>query len=125
MKTLFLAIAIMSVSFMSNAQTKKQPTKMLRHAVLFKFKDTSSPEDVKKVEDAFIKAGIYKSLIFDDPVIHAVIDNLGGWVHYCNLPEVEVKWWQKVLSFFKLYKISEGYITIFKKNANGEYEFLK
>jgi Stress responsive A/B Barrel Domain len=53
MKTLFLAIAIMSVSFMSNAQTKKQPTKMLRHAVLFKFKDTSSPEDVKKVEDAF------------------------------------------------------------------------
>lgn len=53
MKTLFLAIAIMSVSFMSNAQTKKQPTKMLRHAVLFKFKDTSSPEDIKKVEDAF------------------------------------------------------------------------
>lgn len=53
MKTLFLAIAIMSVSLMSNAQTKKQPTKMLRHAVLFKFKDTSSPEDIKKVEDAF------------------------------------------------------------------------
>lgn len=53
MKTLFLAIAIMSVSFISNAQTQKQPTKMLRHAVLFKFKDTSSPEDVKKVEDAF------------------------------------------------------------------------
>ncbi len=53
MKTLFLAIAIMSVSFMSNAQTKKTAPKMLRHAVLFKFKDTSSPEDVKKVEDAF------------------------------------------------------------------------
>ena len=53
MKTLFLAIAIMSVSLLSNAQTKKQPTKMLRHAVLFKFKDTSSPEDIKKVEDAF------------------------------------------------------------------------
>lgn len=53
MKTLFLAIAIMSVSFMSNAQTKKQPTKMLRHAVLFKFKDTSSPEDIKKIEDGF------------------------------------------------------------------------
>jgi len=53
MKTLFLAIAIMSVSLLSNAQTKKQPTKMLRNAVLFKFKDTSSPEDIKKVEDAF------------------------------------------------------------------------
>jgi hypothetical protein len=58
MKTLFLAIAIMSVSLMSNAQTKKQPTKqnaarMLRHAVLFKFKDSSTPEDIKKVEAAF------------------------------------------------------------------------
>jgi hypothetical protein len=27
---------------------------LLRHVVLFKFKDTSSPEDVKKVEDAFL-----------------------------------------------------------------------
>ncbi|MDZ7934038.1 MAG: Dabb family protein [Emticicia sp.] len=53
MKTFFLAIAIMSVSFMSNAQTKKQTTRMLRHAVLFKFKDTSTPEDIKKVEAAF------------------------------------------------------------------------
>ena len=26
---------------------------LLRHAVLFKFKDSSSPEDVKKVEGAF------------------------------------------------------------------------
>lgn len=53
MKTLLLAIALLSVSFLSNAQTKKQPTKMLRHAVLFKFKETSSPEDIKKVEAAF------------------------------------------------------------------------
>ena len=58
MKTLLLAIVVLSVSFLSNAQTKKQPTKrnaarMLRHAVLFKFKDTSTPEDIKKVEAAF------------------------------------------------------------------------
>ena len=44
----------MSVSTMSNAQTKKQAPKLiLRHAVLFKFKDTSTPEDIKKVEEAF------------------------------------------------------------------------
>ena len=30
-------------------------TKMLRHVVLFKFKDGASPEDIKKVEDAFRK----------------------------------------------------------------------
>jgi hypothetical protein len=40
-------------------------------------------------------------------------------------PYIKVKWWQKALSFFKLYKTSESYITIFKKNANGDYEFLK
>ncbi len=31
----------------------KQDQKMLRHVVLFKFTDTASPEDVKKVETAF------------------------------------------------------------------------
>lgn len=31
----------------------KQDQKVLRHVVLFKFTDTSTPEDVKKVEDAF------------------------------------------------------------------------
>lgn len=31
----------------------KKAARMLRHAVLFKFKDTSTPADVKKVEEAF------------------------------------------------------------------------
>lgn len=48
-----------------------------------------------KVEEAFTKAGADKSVIFDDSVIHAVIDNLGGWVKYCKLPKDEVKWWRK------------------------------
>lgn len=30
------------------------PTKQLRHVVLFKFKDESTPEDISKIEDAFI-----------------------------------------------------------------------
>ncbi len=32
---------------------KQEKGSLLRHVVLFKFKETSSPEDVKKVEDAF------------------------------------------------------------------------
>lgn len=32
---------------------KNEPQKVLRHVVLFKFTDASTPEDVKKVEDAF------------------------------------------------------------------------
>jgi Stress responsive A/B Barrel Domain len=33
---------------------KSEPQKVLRHVVLFKFTDTSAPEDVKKIEDAFL-----------------------------------------------------------------------
>jgi Stress responsive A/B Barrel Domain len=31
-----------------------EPKSVLRHVVLFKFTDTSTPEDVKKIEDAFL-----------------------------------------------------------------------
>jgi len=36
-----------------NAQTPNPKSQLLRHVVLFKFKDTSTPADIKKVEDAF------------------------------------------------------------------------
>lgn len=37
-----------------HAQNNKKPSaKLLRHMVLFKFKDESSAADIKKVEDAF------------------------------------------------------------------------
>ena len=46
-----ITVFIMSASFVSNAQS--DGSKVLRHVVLFKFKDSSTPADVKKVEDAF------------------------------------------------------------------------
>lgn len=55
-----------------------------------------------KIHNAFISAGAYSTVIFDDAVIHAVIDNLGGWVKYCNLTDDEVKWWRK--DFERLYR---------------------
>jgi Stress responsive A/B Barrel Domain len=51
---LMLLFSVMSISI--SAQVKKAksaPVKLLRHVVLFKFKETSSADDVKKVEDAF------------------------------------------------------------------------
>lgn len=42
----------MSISSVSSAQTQSD-AKVLRHVVLFKFKDSATPEDVKKVEAAF------------------------------------------------------------------------
>lgn len=47
--TLLLCFAMIT----SNAQTQSTTTKMLRHVVLFKFKDTSSAQDVKMLEEAF------------------------------------------------------------------------
>ncbi|MEI8213919.1 MAG: Dabb family protein [Planctomycetota bacterium] len=41
----------MTLSPRSNA--KDEPVKMLRHVVLFKFKDTSSKADVEKIVDKF------------------------------------------------------------------------
>ncbi len=38
---------------MEAAAPEEEPERLLRHVVLFKFKDESSSEDVKKVEDAF------------------------------------------------------------------------
>lgn len=40
-----------AVAFTSHQSAK--PKKMLRHVVLFKFKDTSTPAQIKEVEDAF------------------------------------------------------------------------
>ena len=50
-----IILLLLAVSITMNAQTKKKaaPVKVLRHVVLFKFKETSSAEDVKKVEAAF------------------------------------------------------------------------
>ncbi|MDN3688361.1 Dabb family protein [Cyclobacterium jeungdonense] len=68
MKGLFtyLAIALIAFGCQPNetstetneeiVQMEEAPTQkdLLRHVVLFSFKDSSSPEDIKKVEDAFI-----------------------------------------------------------------------
>jgi hypothetical protein len=63
MKKVFtVLILLFSMTLTMTAQTKpmKKASKMaapapkvLRHVVLFKFKETSSAEDIKKVEDAF------------------------------------------------------------------------
>ena len=47
------AVAILVAIIITSALTKE--TRMLRHVVLFKFKDDAKPEQVKQVEDAFRK----------------------------------------------------------------------
>lgn len=54
MKIAFAVLFALSSLAAAQAQ-QKTDAKMLRHVVLFKFKDGTSPADVKKVEDAFGK----------------------------------------------------------------------
>jgi hypothetical protein len=46
-------LSVLSVAATSRAEDAKEPEKVLRHAVFFKFKDGTSDADIKKVEDAF------------------------------------------------------------------------
>ena len=53
-KYIFLFSVILFATDMTYAQTsRKAPGKLLRHVVLFKFKDNASPADIQKVEEAF------------------------------------------------------------------------
>lgn len=47
------AISILTIMSTSPTKAQNSSPKNLRHVVLFKFKDTSKPDEVKKVEDAF------------------------------------------------------------------------
>ncbi|PVD54066.1 stress responsive protein [Terrimonas sp.] len=52
MRNFILIIAVFAISAtIISANYKDQ--KMLRHVVLFKFKESATPEQIKKVEDAF------------------------------------------------------------------------
>ena len=51
---LLLSIAATQTGNSTNSQIKTEMNKkLLRHAVMFKFKDDASAEDIKKVENAF------------------------------------------------------------------------
>ncbi len=50
---LALTFAVVALVGACTPTETKQDQKVLRHVVLFKFTDASTPEDVKKVEDAF------------------------------------------------------------------------
>ena len=52
LSSFFTLTFITLATIMSNGQSTKE-AKVLRHVVLFKFKDASSAADVKKVEEAF------------------------------------------------------------------------
>lgn len=47
-----------------------------------------------KVHEAMSAVGAYQDVVFDDPAIHAVIEDLGGWPKVCRLPLDELGYLQ-------------------------------
>lgn len=58
------------------------------------------------VVDAIRRYGSYDSVSFDDPVIHSVVDVMGGWPKLCQEREDDLKWKQK--EFERLYLVIAG-----------------
>lgn len=76
------------------------------------------PEDaallaLHKLEKAMQDYGAYESVMFDDPVIHAVVERVDwngerGWIGLCHMPLDELKWWKK--DFPKAYAAYQGQV---------------
>ena len=59
-----------------------------------------------KAVRAINRPGPYATVVFDDPIIHAVIYDMGGWIKYCQLVDKDHPF--KSLEFEKRYR---GYLV--------------
>lgn len=57
-----------------------------------------------KAMDAAARVGAYASVVFDDPLVHAVIEDLGGWPKFCRCEMAELPFLQsRFCSAYKAY----------------------
>ncbi len=49
----------------------------------------------RSVRSVMLKYGAYYAINFDDPIIHAAIRGIGGWVNLCNTQFDEMPWKEK------------------------------
>lgn len=63
----FVVLLLMTIAVFQYSLAQEKPVKMLRHVVLFQFKESSSKADVQKVVDAFrsLKASIPQVAAFE------------------------------------------------------------
>lgn len=73
-----------------------------REVILGK-KANKATEAWLEVLGAVSKIGNYQSVKFDNPVIHSVINAMGGWPKLCEMTNDEAKWKQK--EFERLYEV--------------------
>lgn len=63
-----------------------------------------------KVHTAMSAVGAYTDVVFDDPAIHAVVDDMGGWPKVCRWPLDELSYLQHRFSeAYRSYSAQEHY----------------
>jgi len=76
-----------------------------------------------KVNKAIEHIGSYTSVVFDDALIHAVIDNMGGWVRLCQTSTEHLKFRQ--IEFERCYQDFLIYLpSVYPKVLRGRVEAL-
>lgn len=72
-----------------------------------------------KVKKAFGAAGQYQSVVFDDPIIHSVISDMGGWIRFCQSQEREQPFLKKEFTErYQAFKTSGGVVE-YPKQLEG------
>lgn len=76
-----------------------------------------------KAFDAMQRVGAYQSVAFDDPVIHAVIEDLGGWMKLCRSDMKELSFIEH--RFCESYRAYAGRPDLsYPAKLIGEYEAI-
>lgn len=80
-----------------------------------------------RVFEAMGSIGAYTDVVFDDPAIHAVIEDLGGWPKVCRYPSEEISYLQhNFCTSHKAYTQSGAYAyparLMGDRSPDGEYE---
>lgn len=68
-----------------------------------------------KTFEAMQRVGAYSDVVFDDPVIHAVIEDLGGWVKVCRSETAELSYLQ--------HRFTESYRAYDGRHRQGQLEY--
>lgn len=80
-----------------------------------------------RVYEAMGRVGAYSDVIFDDPAIHAVIEDLGGWPKVCRYPSEELSYLQhQFCTAHKAYTQAGGHVyprrLMGDRSPDSEYE---
>lgn len=63
-----------------------------------------------KALQAIQRAGSWQDVVFDDPAIHAVIEDMGGWIKFCDVKEDELSYQQhRFIQAYQAYAKQESF----------------